>query len=708
MFDNAFNLLLIVIGFGLVIVVHELGHFLAARWAGIRVHAFAVGFGQAVCSYRKGMGFRMGSTEPEFVRRLKKLGERPDRGDLPGVSATEYRLNWIPFGGYVKMLGQEDMDPAARSDAPDAYNNKSVAKRLVVISAGVVMNVLLAAVLFVIVFLAGMSTPPAIVGDVLGDGPAARAGVMPGDVIRTINGREVDQFAELAMIAAMTPRGSAVELTVERPGAPGTPGTPGTPETIDISIEPARDSVSKLMQLGIASAYSNEIWPEDAGGTVRAMLDSLGLDEVRLGATLEAVNGTPVEPVGVTSYAQVRTADEMRSAIESSGGEPVLLRFANPDGSTAEARIEPRPSFQRATVPLAENTVYDIDHLVGLAPVMGVRTTAERGEAAGLRAGDLFVRVGNAVWPNLAEGIAQIRAHTGRDVELAVLRDGATVKLTARVDHRGTVGFIPEERFDLNRVASLPEMGAGDALPASRLSPAPIPGSRLIGVYDKSKPFEYGDVRTASFGDVRRELRNETAGAFASGGSATLMLVFEVESAEHPEPAIETVELTLSAEEIAAVQALGWDASRHLAVFRSATYLRQAQDPVGAVVMGVGATRDMLVRTYITFLRLFDGTVRVEHLRGPVGIADVGVQFASQGIVYLLYFLALISANLAVINFLPVPFVDGGHAVFLMIEGIMRKPVPVVIQNYATLAGLFAIMAVFLIVTFNDITRLFG
>jgi len=58
MFDNALNLVLIIIGFGLVIVIHELGHFLAAKWAGIRVHAFAVGFGQAVCSFRKGMGFR--------------------------------------------------------------------------------------------------------------------------------------------------------------------------------------------------------------------------------------------------------------------------------------------------------------------------------------------------------------------------------------------------------------------------------------------------------------------------------------------------------------------------------------------------------------------------------------------------------------------------------------------------------------------------
>ena len=63
---NIFNVLLIVIGFGLVIFIHELGHFLAARWAGIRVPAFAIGFGNAICSWRRGMGFRTGSSEPAY------------------------------------------------------------------------------------------------------------------------------------------------------------------------------------------------------------------------------------------------------------------------------------------------------------------------------------------------------------------------------------------------------------------------------------------------------------------------------------------------------------------------------------------------------------------------------------------------------------------------------------------------------------------
>jgi len=687
MIANGMNLLLIIIGFGLVIVIHELGHFVAAKWAGIRVHAFAVGFGNAVCSYRKGMGFRMGSTEPEYVRQLQAAGQPADRGDLPGVSATEYRLNWIPFGGYVKMLGQEDMDPSARVNAPDSYNAQSVSKRLVVISAGVVMNVILAAILFVIVYGAGMRTPPAIVGSVLSGGPAASAGVLPGDVIRTINGREVDQFTELAMIAAMTKPGGAVELTVMRTGESS---------PIELSIEPQRDQATRLMQLGIGSSSSTILLQADADGLpiFREVADRLGYSGVEPGAELVSVNGTAIEPIDVTGYAQVKTAFALREAIRTSGGKPVRVEFKNPGGSTAQAAIVPTPAYQVAAVKLSETVTYDVRHLMGLAPAMGVESTQDRGRDAGLMAGDVFVLIGETAWPNIADGVKQIRAHAGSDIRMKVLRAGEVVDLTVPVDRDGTVGFIVKQAFDAPFIATQPAIekieGAG---------PAVFPGMRFVSV---------NGVPVSDFAELRAALRTQTLEAHANSEAVTIELGVRLSQSASGGGADETIEWALTNGDIEALHGLGWNASPHFVLFQQASYLRKAQNPIQAVTMGVGATRDMLVRTYITFLRLFDGTVRVEHLRGPIGIADVGVQFASQGIIYLLYFLALISANLAVINFLPIPFVDGGHAVFLIIEGIMRKPVPVAIQNVATLAGLIAIAGIFLLVTFNDISRLFG
>ena len=691
MLENAFNLFLIVVGFGLVIVVHELGHFAAAKWAGIRVHAFAVGFGQAVCSYRKGMGFRIGSSEPEYVRQLKDLGLPPDRGDLPGVSSTEYRFNWIPFGGYVKMLGQEDMDPAARSEAPDAYNNASVGKRLVVISAGVVMNVILAAILFMVVFGVGMMTPPSIVGSLDPDGPARRAGVRTGDVITQINGREVDQFAELSMVAAMTKRGTPLELAVRRPGVP---------EPLELTIKPERDEQTKLMQLGIFPSRGTELLKpltQKDRELLRERYVEHGFGDLPFGSTLVSVNGAEIEPVRVTDYATVSTPSALRDAIESSGGLPVSVAFEAPDnGGVHAVTIDPLPAYQLARVRLDSETTQTTRHLLGLTPAMAVGSLTPAAEKAGLRVGDLFARIGGAAWPSVTQGVAEIRAMRGRSIPLTVLRDGEMVDIEAPVDAQGRIGFGPSEAFDRPYVTLLSEDADGKPLSSSSFSPGAIPGMRLVAL-DGAPVDDFASLRSA--------LRASTSGARASGTGAEVELTVGFGAGDATQ---ETLAWSLTATDVHALHELGWNAEPHLAWFGSAGYVRKAQNPIEAVTMGVGATRDMLVRTYITFLRLFDGTVKVEHLRGPVGIADVGVQFASEGFIHVLFFLALISANLAVINFLPIPFVDGGHVVFLLIEGATKKPVPIVVQNLATLAGLGLIGVVFLIVTFNDIARLLG
>ena len=150
------TLILLILGFGFVVFWHELGHFLAAKWAGVKVEQFAVGFGQAICSWRQGMGFRWGSSGKEYEQML--------RSDFAGakVGETEYRLNWLPLGGYVKMLGQDDLRPNAAVDDPRAYNNVPIGHRMIIVSAGVIMNVILAAILFMALFLLGFRAPPAL------------------------------------------------------------------------------------------------------------------------------------------------------------------------------------------------------------------------------------------------------------------------------------------------------------------------------------------------------------------------------------------------------------------------------------------------------------------------------------------------------------------------------------------------------------------
>src|SRR5438094_8293701 len=106
MFASFGSAFLLVFGFGFVIFWHELGHFLAAKWAGVKVEQFAVGFGQALLSWRKGLGLRWGSSGKEYEELLKAEKEGERKTDVSMIGETEYRLNWIPLGGCVKMLGQ--------------------------------------------------------------------------------------------------------------------------------------------------------------------------------------------------------------------------------------------------------------------------------------------------------------------------------------------------------------------------------------------------------------------------------------------------------------------------------------------------------------------------------------------------------------------------------------------------------------------------
>ena len=119
-FAQAGPILLLAIGLGVIIFVHELGHFLAAKAVGIKVEVFALGFGPRL------FGF--------------KIGE------------TDYRISAVPLGGYVKMLGQDDLHPDAKVDSPRAYCSKSVGQRFLVIFAGVFMNMVCALGLFIILF----------------------------------------------------------------------------------------------------------------------------------------------------------------------------------------------------------------------------------------------------------------------------------------------------------------------------------------------------------------------------------------------------------------------------------------------------------------------------------------------------------------------------------------------------------------------------
>jgi len=174
-----FTLFAFVVALGLLITFHELGHYWVARLCGVKVLRFSVGFGRVL------------------LRRVDRHG-------------TEWALSAIPLGGYVKML--DDPDPyAGGRDAGQAFNQKSVGRRFAIVAAGPLANLLLAALLYAGLNLAGSQEPAAILAQPAAGTPAAAAGLAKGDRIQAVNGRAVDSWSQArwSLLDVLTSGGTA-------------------------------------------------------------------------------------------------------------------------------------------------------------------------------------------------------------------------------------------------------------------------------------------------------------------------------------------------------------------------------------------------------------------------------------------------------------------------------------------------------------------
>ncbi len=160
--------------FGFIIFIHELGHFLAAKRFNVKVLKFSIGFGPKVLS--------------------KKIGE------------TEYLLSAVPLGGYVKMLGEDPDDeetphaPLSKEDEARSFKNQSIRKRAAIVFAGPLFNLLTAVLIFFAIYVHGVPALLPIIGEVMPDSPAMRAGLKQGDEIQSINGKVINQWSEMTEI----------------------------------------------------------------------------------------------------------------------------------------------------------------------------------------------------------------------------------------------------------------------------------------------------------------------------------------------------------------------------------------------------------------------------------------------------------------------------------------------------------------------------
>jgi regulator of sigma E protease len=128
--------------------------------------------------------------------------------------------------------------------------------------------------------------------------------------------------------------------------------------------------------------------------------------------------------------------------------------------------------------------------------------------------------------------------------------------------------------------------------------------------------------------------------------------------------------------------------------------------PFAAILWGFRETWDFIAMTYASLAGTLRGTISYKELSGPVGIGSMAIQAGRAGIIDFIYFLGIVSVSLAVVNFLPLPVVDGGYAVFLRIEMIREKPLSLNVQGTITMVGWAFLISFFVLLTWNDIMRI--
>ncbi|HUV39852.1 MAG TPA: RIP metalloprotease RseP, partial [Planctomycetota bacterium] len=341
----------ILIGVGVLIMIHELGHFLAAKWAGVRVDKFALGLGPKIVSFQRG--------------------------------ETEYSIRWIPIGGFCALAGEE---PGSETNAPPErqFRNQSPGKRAVILFAGVLMNFLLAIVLFSLAFGIGVKFPRALIGRVEPGSPAEQAGLRPGDEIIGIDGdRDVD-FQDLKLKTMLGDPGDRLTLTVLRHD---------TDAIEDVVVTTVADEKQGTPVIGVQPACGRTLLEVEKDGAAA----EAGL---RDGDVIVEVGGkTPLAWNDLLLYLSVHVGKPVTVEVDRDG-KPVTTTLRPRTGHRGSIGITPQahPAVQRVLagrpadgklkcedriLKVAGREVHTVRDLLGLtARAVGVETvyTVRRGE----------------------------------------------------------------------------------------------------------------------------------------------------------------------------------------------------------------------------------------------------------------------------------------------------------------------------------------
>jgi len=697
-----YNIMLVALGLGFVIFVHELGHFLAAKAFGVKCEKFYIGFDVPI----KIGPIRLPSKLFHF-----QWGE------------TEYGIGAIPLGGYVKMLGQDDdprkaeeelqrirqEDPTATLDDPNrvrldprSFPAKSVGARMVIISAGVVMNLIFGVLMAGWAFHSGVPYEPSVVGEVVPGDPAWKNGLQAGDKIvqvDTMSDKELsfrDMFMSV-LFHGLRDATKEIELGVERDGKILNKKFLGTTSHSD-----PKKGLQHLT-LGIRSASMlrvNDKVPISKQLELSFRRESSFAPELEPNDVITGIDG---ESLPISKHSSVAMEYSLNERLHPKVNEKVTLQVDR-SGTKIDVAWDPVPmkSFGLRFKP---------------GPIVAVASDSPAAKA-GVTEGDV---------PTMINGDPIKDAFTLPQL-IASLRGKSATMILERPDKTQIpIEWIVPTNFVLST-------GEGSLAPTG----LELPGSGLVftisntisGVESNSVAAKSGLVA----GDTVTQLKFDGSAledteylekVFVSSYKSFLaetpvdkshnMLYFQnmaqlfregmpVEISYERDGKVDNAKVDIHAER-------EWNWPDRGVNFTPLQFEHQATGVASALTMGVGEIWRRMGNVLEFLELLVKGKMPFRVVGGPGMIAVEATDAASKGISPLLMFLTMLSANLAIINFLPIPALDGGHMMFLTAEAIRGKPVDEALQMKLTMVGVLGLLCLMGAVIINDsinLTRMFG